>query len=108
MALVPSSSAEITGRAIYRTNPHLKHIAHFMEHPESRAIYDQYFGQYEDLVCFTMFLKIYEEVEKHSPEPLTPYQKIYAVKQLIDDGNHRQMSVAAIQKWFQDNRNKIH
>ena len=106
MALVPSS--ESTGRAIYRANSPLKHVAHFMEHPETRAIYQQYFGQYEDLVCFTMFLKMYEEVEKHSPEPLTPYQKIYAVKQLIDDGTYRQLSVAAIQKWFNNNRNKIH
>ena len=103
MALVPH-----TGRELYNGNAHLRRVSDFMENPDTRELYKQYFGQYEDLVCFTMFLKLYEEVEKNSTVTLTPYQKVAAVRQIIDNGSSRQMSVAAIRKWFHtDNRNRI-
>ena len=102
MALVSDGK----GRELYKHNAHLRRVAHFMEHPETREIYDQYFGKYDDLVCFTMFLKLYEKIEKVGPA-LTPYQKIEMLKRLIDDGNHRQLSVNAIQNWFKLNSNKI-
>ena len=104
MALVTSS--ESIGRQLYGQNEHLRNVANFMEHPETRQIYQQYFEKYEDIICFTMFLKLYEEAEKVNPE-FTPYQKIVAVKQLIDNGSHRQKSVRAIREWFQIERHKI-
>jgi hypothetical protein len=54
-----------------------------------------------------LFLKVYEEVEKHSPVQLTPYQKIFIVKELIDNGTYRHLNVEKIKKWFKNSNNRV-
>jgi hypothetical protein len=93
------TECEKIGRSVYKSNPHFQKLAHFMENPVTREIYDEHFGDKNSLTCWIMFLKVYEEVEMSSTVELTAYQKICLVKKLFDDRKCRHAIAKGVQKW---------
>lgn len=81
--------SEKSGKRLYNQNENYKAIANLMEHPEFREFYNKYFCDTHNIKTIIMFLKLYEEIEKHSLTPLNGYQKIYILDKIMKDSELR-------------------
>ena len=93
MSIVNSNEAlrneiETKGQTLYRTNDTYKTLVNLMENPYFRTFYNDYFRDEHMLQVIMMFIDTYEHIEKVDPS-LSPYQKIYVLKHLIDNRNTR-------------------
>lgn len=91
--------AEEQGRQIYKTNQNYRNVAEVMEHPEFRKFYDMYMADWNSVQTVMIFMKLYETIEKRSSVPLTPYQKITFIKNVIETPELRSKIVNSIAKW---------
>lgn len=87
--ITTTHSLEENGRKIYKQNRHYRKLANLMEHPEFREFYNEYMKDLEDAKVVLMFMKLYDEIEKHATTPLTPFEKISIMKNIIDNGETR-------------------
>jgi hypothetical protein len=90
-------SSEETGREIYKTNQFFRHLAHVMEHPEWKALIEENVQDCQDLKIVVMFMFIYFMVGKYK---LTPYQKIAAVQQIVNNQKIRHHITKTVNEEF--------
>jgi len=90
---------EQDGRKLYKTNPHYRHLANVMEHPEFRSFYNKYFQDWDMARTIIMFMKIYESIEKYSKIELTPFQKIAIADEMFQNSEKRQQICNGIREW---------
>jgi len=89
------NNLEKDGKGLYKTNPFFKSLANVMEHPEFRNFFDTYINDWGDVKTVIMFMKLYEQTEKNNLN-LTSYQKLAAIKQIIDNSETRKTVVNSI------------
>ena len=97
------SEAEEKGRRLYRENEFYRNVANVMEHPEFKKFFDSHFQDWTSTQAILMFLKLYQTIEKQSSQPLSGYQKIAIVDDIIKDSDMRQEVVKRLRSWSSQN-----
>ena len=77
----------------YEKNKTITDIANLMENETFREFYDKYSEPQINWKSISMFMYVYKELEKRIPQKLTKDEKIYAIKQLMDDTECRKAIV---------------
>jgi len=73
------------GVVLYEQNKTFRDIADLMENEAFREFYDKYSDPMITWKSVSMFMYIYKELEKRVPTKLNKYEKINAIKELMDD-----------------------
>lgn len=95
---------EKRGRLLYRNNSNYRNIVNVMEHPEFKEFFKNYFQDWTNTKTILMFMKLYEAIEKESNIPLTGYQKLAILDDIINDRQIRQKVVAEMNKLCSDEK----
>jgi hypothetical protein len=88
------------GRQLYSSNKNYQRIVKLMEHPDFREFYDEYLRDVSTTKSVFLFLKLYEAIETRSSVPLTPFEKIALVNEVVSDPEKRQQLCQGVQQWF--------
>jgi hypothetical protein len=91
------------GRKLYKTNKNYERIVKLMEHPDFREFYDEYLRDISTTKSVFLFLKLYEAIEARSSVPLTPFEKIALINEVVSDPEKREQLCEGVQQWFQPN-----
>ena len=78
------------GKELYQTHTFFHTFANLMEHPEFNELIREQCESTSSVKLFAMLVQVYCKVGDEYPE-LTGYQKIAAVKALIDNPTTRQV-----------------
>lgn len=90
---------EVIGKKLYEDNDNYRNIVNVMEHPEFRKFFDKHFDNWTSTETILMFMKLYQVIEKELKIPLTGYQKIAIIDEIIKDSNKRELVVNRIINW---------
>ena len=94
-----SATLEENGRRVYHQNRHFRRLATIMEHPEFREFYNEYLKDWENVKSIVMFMKLYEAIESHSKVPLTPFQKLSVLRDIMENGETRRQVCQGMNEW---------
>jgi hypothetical protein len=97
---------EEEGRKIYNVNRGMRSMMNVMEHPEFREFYNDYMTDWDSLRVMSMFMKLYDTVEKRSKFPLSPYQKIAVVEKIITNPEMRQEVIKGMLSWTGEDKKR--
>lgn len=95
-----SYTLEERGKHIYKSNKHLRRIGKLMENPEFREFVNEYMDNLDELKSMIMFIKLYQAIEKHSQNELSPCQKIAILQDAITNGKIRQEICNGMHRWL--------
>ena len=93
--ILPSlNESEKQGRKIYQTNKHYRALANVMEHPLFKDFLDNYILDLDYAKSMIMFMKLYDNIEKTSTIPLTGYQKLAIMDNILKNRGFRRQIVS--------------
>lgn len=107
---------QMQGRKLYKTNPHMRDLAEFMEHPESRAFFEKYLNNsWVDIKVSILHLKLYYIIDKHlkAQNPhlvnyeLNGYHTLYTVDKILKNSDARHAVCKEMTEWV-DSTNAKH
>ena len=93
-------NAEKQGQKLYQQNDNYRNMVNCLEHPEFRKLFDDNFKNWDDIRTITMFMKLYEKIEKSFPVELNGYQKLSILDEMIKDKHIREKVCQKALEWM--------
>jgi hypothetical protein len=92
-SVIDYDNLEKNGKDIYKKNHFFRSLTNVMEHPEFRNFFSTYIKDWSDVKTISMFMKLYEQIEKNNNFNISNYQKLAIIKEIIGDSKTRKQVV---------------
>lgn len=81
--------ADEDGKALYKSNNSYRSLINCFEHPEFKYIIKTYFGTWNGIKSFVMFLNLYNEISNIHDVELSSYQKLFVLHNILSNRQSR-------------------